>query len=97
MSENASPSVQAHRDAAPEAIRCAVLTLSDTRTRETDKSGAFIVDALTGNGHSVIDYRISPDEPAAIRNLLVKWSADAGIDGILTDYPLELRKALSSQ
>ena len=85
MSENASPSVQEHRDAAPDAIRCAVLTLSDTRTGETDKSGAFIVDALTANGHSVIDYRISPDEPDAIRTLLVEWSADAGIDAILTN------------
>jgi len=85
MSQSSSKSVEEHRAAAPHVIRCAVLTLSDTRTIETDSSGAYILSALTGAGHDLADYRISPDDPEAIRKLVTKWSSDAGIDAILTN------------
>lgn len=85
MSQQASPSVQEHRDSAPESVRCAVLTLSDTRTKETDKSGGFIVEQLTDAGHTIADYRVTPDDPDQIRALVSDWAADAGIDAILTN------------
>lgn len=85
MSHESSPSVQEHRAAAPDRVRCAILTLSDTRTPETDKSGAFIREALTADGNDVVDYRILPDEPARIRELVVQWSQDAGVDAVLTN------------
>lgn len=85
MSHNQSPSVQEHRAAAPDSIRCAVLTLSDTRTPETDKSGAFITESLRQAGHTIADYRVTPDDPRTITSLVSGWAADDGIDAILTN------------
>ncbi len=85
MSHNQSPSVQEHRAAAPDSIRCAVLTLSDTRTPETDKSGAFIIESLGQTGHTIADYRVTPDDPQTITSLVTGWAADDGIDAILTN------------
>jgi molybdenum cofactor biosynthesis protein B len=79
-----SPSNQ-HRAAAPDVIRCAVLTVSDTRTEENDTSGALIRRLLTDAGHEVAAYRIVKDEPAQIREMLDAWTADPGIDAILSN------------
>ena len=46
---------------------CAVVTVSDTRTRETDKSGSLIVERLTAAGHTIAGYEILPDSPEHIR------------------------------
>lgn len=78
-------SVDEHRAAAPETIRCAVLTLSDTRTEATDSSGRFIREALVADGHVVADARILPDDPVAIASLVRTWADDPGIDAILTN------------
>lgn len=78
-------SVDEHRAAAPETIRCAVLTLSDTRTEATDASGRFIREALVAEGHVVADVRILPDDPVAIASLVRAWADDPGIDAILTN------------
>jgi molybdenum cofactor biosynthesis protein B len=45
-------------------VRCAVVTVSDTRTPDTDTSGALIRRELEAAGHPVDDYRIVADEPA---------------------------------
>jgi molybdenum cofactor biosynthesis protein B len=79
-----SPSVQ-HREAAPEVIRCAVLTVSDTRSEETDASGALIRQLLTGAGHEIADYWIVKDEPFEIRGRLGAWTSQDGIDAVLTN------------
>ena len=49
------------------AVACAVVTVSDTRTAETDESGARIRTALEGAGHRVVSYAILPDDPSRIR------------------------------
>jgi molybdenum cofactor biosynthesis protein B len=49
------------------AVACAVVTVSDTRTPETDESGARIRTALEGAGHRVVSYAILPDDPSRIR------------------------------
>jgi len=85
MDQQVSRSVEEHRQAAPESIRCAVLTLSDTRTEADDKSGTFIRQALDWSGHQVAAYRILPDDPEQIRPLLVEWSLRDDIDAILTN------------
>jgi molybdenum cofactor biosynthesis protein B len=85
MDQTQSRSVQEHREAAPESIRCAVLTLSDTRTEAEDKSGAFIRQALDWSGNQVAEYRILPDDPARIRPLLAEWAARDDIEAILTN------------
>lgn len=46
---------------------CAVVTVSDTRTPETDKGGPLIVDRLKAAGHQLLGYEIIPDDPARIR------------------------------
>jgi molybdenum cofactor biosynthesis protein B len=66
--------VAEHRAAAPEAVRCAVLTVSDTRTVETDASGALIRELLEGAGHAVVDYRIVADDPGTIREVVGEWA-----------------------
>jgi molybdopterin adenylyltransferase len=74
---------QEHRRQSPDSIRCAVITVSDTRTPETDTSGQFIQQALTGNGHSVSAYAIVKDEPEDIRRLLKHFIQAADTDAIL--------------
>ena len=59
-------SVSAHRSAAPSAVPCFVLTVSDTRTIDTDKSGAAIVELLSLAGHSITDRRIVKDDAVAV-------------------------------
>lgn len=59
-------SVSAHRSAAPSAVPCFVLTVSDTRTLDTDKSGAAIVEMLSLAGHTVTDRRIVKDDALAV-------------------------------
>jgi molybdenum cofactor biosynthesis protein B len=81
----ASRSVDEHRAAAPDIVRCAVLTLSDTRTPETDTSGGYIREALAAAGHVVADYRVLKDDPAPIAALVQAWAADPGIDAVLTN------------
>ena len=74
-------SVDEHRAAAPESVRCAVLTVSDTRTPESDHSGAYIRETLGFAGHQVVDYRIVPDEPDQIREVLDGWVGGGNIAG----------------
>jgi molybdopterin adenylyltransferase len=56
-----------HRAQAPPAVRCAVLTISDTRIEATDTGGAAIVSLLEGAGHVVTGKSIVRDEPADVR------------------------------
>ena len=73
-----------HRAAAADRrARCAVLTVSDTRTPETDKGGRLIIDQLEAAGHEAVEYLIVRDEPAQIENQLRAW-LDAKPDVILT-------------
>ena len=78
-----SASTQEHRDSAPEQINCAVVTVSDTRTEETDKSGAIIKERLTAQGHTIVAYRIVPDEPDQIGPLLDELASRSDTDAIV--------------
>ncbi len=62
----------------------AVLTISDTRTIETDTSGALLISQLNAAGHKLIDRAIVPDDIAAIRAQILAWRAEPGIEIILT-------------
>lgn len=61
-----STSTEEHRAEAPQVLRFAVLTLSDTRTLANDKSGDLIQSQMEQAGHQLVDRRIVPDEPVAI-------------------------------
>jgi len=65
--------------------RVGVLTISDTRTPETDESGAIIKAKLAAAGHVTGEYLILRDEPAEIREVLSAWSESDDLDAILTN------------
>lgn len=65
-------------------LRIAVLTVSDTRTPATDKSGALLDQRVTGAGHALADRAIVPDDIGAIRAQVRAWTDDPGIDVILS-------------
>ncbi len=58
-----SHAAQEHKSYAPKSVRCYVLTVSDTRTPDTDTSGRAIRDLLEGAGHVVTGHAIVRDEP----------------------------------
>lgn len=64
-------------------VRVGVLTVSDTRTLETDRSGQVAVDLLGEAGHIVAAREIVRDNRDAIRALLERWIADPGIDVVI--------------
>ena len=65
--------------------RCAVITLSDTRTPDTDTSGQTIQRLLTEAGHTPAQYHLIKDDPAQLTPLLDALLADADVDAILTN------------
>lgn len=65
-------------------LRIAVLTVSDTRTADTDTSGALLVERLTGAGHGLAGRAIVADDVAAIRAQVEAWVADPAVDIVLT-------------
>jgi molybdenum cofactor biosynthesis protein B len=73
---------QAHRQDAKRftAMRCAVLTVSDSRTAETDESGKYLRGALAGAGHAVLDFGLLPNDEARVRAQLEAWLARADLD-----------------
>lgn len=81
------PSMEAtasHRAAAPDSVRAVVLTVSDTRTPETDTSGDFLVEALAAAGHDLRARGIVRDEPQALRDALTGWIVDPAVQVVLT-------------
>ena len=64
-------------------INIAVLTVSDTRTEETDKSGALLVERLTKAGHTLAEKAIVEDERAAIVAKLKQWIGDPAVEVVL--------------
>src|ERR1700759_496411 len=64
-------------------VHVAVLTVSDTRTMETDTSGAYIADRLTEVGHRIVARAIVRDGELVIRAQLAQWIADPGVDVII--------------
>jgi molybdenum cofactor biosynthesis protein B len=66
------------------ALKVAVLTVSDTRTLETDTSGAFLVEALQAAGHEVVNRDIVIDDVYQLRAVVSGWIADPGVEVVLT-------------
>src|SRR5262245_56094865 len=69
----------------PVSARCAVLTLSDTRTPATDKSGQHIQSLLTAEGHTVTYYEVLKDDPAALEAALGAVLARLDVDVVITN------------
>lgn len=66
------------------ALKVAVLTVSDTRTQETDTSGAFLEEALREAGHDIADRQIVIDDVYQLRAIVSQWIADPEVEVILT-------------
>ena len=78
-----SESVHKHKESAPETVRVAILTISDTRTPETDTGGDVAEELLEGAGQEVVERRIVRDEVSGIRNNLIDLLARSDVDAVV--------------
>ncbi len=65
-------------------VRIAILVVSDTRTLETDESGAFLAGRLRGAGHVLVERAIVPDCKQKIREAVQARVADPAVDAVIT-------------
>ena len=65
-------------------LKIAVMTISDTRTEETDTSGGLLIERLTGAGHQLVTRAIVTDDILAIRAQAQQWIGDPEIEIIVT-------------
>ncbi len=66
-----------HHQGSDRPVVCAIVTVSDTRTADSDTSGARIRELLQAAGHRVVAYSILPDEPSIVRPRLVELIAES--------------------
>lgn len=65
-------------------LSVAVMTVSDTRTEATDKSGAYLVESVTAAGHAIADKVIVPDNIYQIRAVVSHWIAKDSVQVVIT-------------
>ena len=65
-------------------LNISVLTVSDTRTENDDKSGDLLVKRLSDEGHRVGEKKICPDNQYEIRAIVSRWISDENVNAILT-------------
>jgi molybdenum cofactor biosynthesis protein B len=73
-----------HKAAAPRQVRVFVLTVSDTRTDDTDTAGFAICELLKAAGHQVAGKAIEKDDPASVAELVRQQAVIADADAIIT-------------
>jgi molybdopterin adenylyltransferase len=73
-----------HKAAAPTGVRVFVLTVSDSRTDDTDTSGGAICELILAAGFHVAGKAIEKDEPARVAELVRQQAAIADVDAIIT-------------
>ncbi len=76
-------SVEEHRRESPQRVSCMVVTVSDTRTVETDTGGRLLMDLLKTSGYEVARYVIVKDDYEGIRQLVSEAAAQDGIEAVL--------------
>jgi len=74
---------ESHKSQTVSCVPCAVLTISDTRTAETDTAGQWIRQVLEAAGHRLVAYEILRDEPAQIAARLARLVADGACRAVL--------------
>ncbi len=79
MSAETSPDHRVDPGALPRPVGFAVLTVSDTRTAETDTSGAYLAEQIARDGHAVVERAIVKDDATAIAAKLEAWIADPAV------------------
>jgi molybdenum cofactor biosynthesis protein B len=78
-----SESVHKHKESAPDTVRVAILTISDTRTPDTDTGGDVAQELLEGAGQEVVERRIVRDEVSGIRNNFIDLLARSDVDAVV--------------
>jgi molybdopterin adenylyltransferase len=78
-------SSEEHKKEAPKTVRCKIITISDTRNAETDKSGKLMKEFLEAEGHLVSSYQIVADEKEKISEAVLEGCSDPEIDAVLTN------------
>ena len=77
-------SVAEHKAQAPREVRCYVVTISDTRTEDTDTGGRAIIELLTAAGHRLVGRAIVKDDPEMIRGILERLLANPDVQVVIT-------------
>jgi len=72
-----------HQKQGPQQIRCAVITVSDTRTLENDTGGQTVIHHLSAAGHEIVAREIIPDDPAQMKPILQSLQPSDDVDAIL--------------
>src|SRR5216684_2522873 len=85
VARHETASHQQHQAAAPRSVSCMVITCSDTRTPETDTSGALIMNTLKERGHTIASYHLVKDEPSVIRKLIKRGAKDRQVQVIIVN------------
>ena len=65
-------------------VNIALLTVTDTRTIDTDKSGAILVKKIKEQNHKLVDRKIVKDDKKEIKKILSNWLKNSGLDVIIT-------------
>ncbi|HWA97387.1 MAG TPA: MogA/MoaB family molybdenum cofactor biosynthesis protein [Pirellulales bacterium] len=78
-----SQTVRQHKAESPQHLRVAVITVSDTRTLETDTGGAAIVERLDAAGHALVDRRLVRDESTELEAALHELTGHDTVDAVL--------------
>jgi len=73
-----------HKELAPRSVRCYVVTVSDTRTAETDTGGRAIADLLQAAGHEIVGRTIVGDDPELVRGTIERQLANPQVQVIIT-------------
>ena len=76
-------SVVDHKATAPRSVRCFVLTVSDSRTEDTDSSGRAIVELLRAAGHEAVGRTIVKDDPDQVRNTIERQLANPDVQVVI--------------
>ena len=80
---NARMSQAEHKAHAPHSVRCYIVTVSDTRTPDTDASGRAIADLLAAAGHEVAGRTIVKDDPELVRGIVERQLAHPEVQAII--------------
>ena len=65
-------------------LNIALLTVTDTRTIDTDKSGAILVKKIAEQNHKLVDRKICKDEKEKVKEIIINWTKENKIDVIIT-------------
>lgn len=77
------PNSHAERHSTFTPLRIAIVTVSDTRTEDTDKSGKYLLDSVTAAGHTLVEKRIVKDDTYKLRAVVASHIADDTVQAVL--------------